>query len=160
MIKLTLLKPEDCEEIVTWHEGKDENFLYQWTGPKKYEFPLSQQMIRSRILEEGTMIYKVLNDDEMIGTVELGKFNMVNQTATASRFLIREADCGKGYGADVMELLKEIVFEEIGFTKLKLNVQTTNTIAIQCYEKTGFEIVETNNRDNGISYYSMVSTKV
>ncbi len=160
MITLTLLEPEDCSEIVAWHEDKDENFLHQWTGPKKYEFPLSQQMIRSRILEEGTMIYKVLNDTEMIGTVELGKFNMVEKSATVSRFLIRDADRGKGYGADVMALLKAVVFEEIGFTKLKLKVQSTNTIAIECYEKTGFKVVETHDKDNGISYYSMASTKV
>lgn len=160
MIKVTLLRPQDCGEIVAWHKDKDEHFLNQWTGPSKYAFPLSEQMIRSRILEEGTMIYKVLNDEEMIGTVELGKFNTVEASATISRFLIREADCGKGYGSEVIELLKTIVFEEIGFKKLKLNVLSNNSIAIQCYEKAGFELVTTHEGENGSSHHSMALAKV
>lgn len=160
MITVTLLKKDDCDEIVEWHKDKDENFLKQWTGSNKYTFPLTASMIRSRLLEEGTMIYKVLNDGEMIGTVELGKFNDVLESATISRFLIRDLDLRKGYGSEVIELLKAIVFDEIGLKKLKLNVLTSNTPAIQCYQKAGFDIVATHGDESGEGYHAMALEKV
>ncbi len=45
---------------------------------------------------------------------------------------------GKGYGADVVNQLTEICFNNLGVKRVYLKVLPSNARAIKCYEKCGF----------------------
>lgn len=51
-----------------------------------------------------------------------------------------ESSRGKGYGRQVVELLTQYCFDELGVESVHMDVLETNTAAIHCYEKVGYQI--------------------
>ncbi len=146
MINVELIKPEDCQYIVDWNKDKDEDFLFQWAGLKAYSYPITLEQVGKRINMEGISIYKIIEGDEIIGTVELNSLNTEELSIKVSRFLIKKDKRGKGYGKQILEIVADKVFHEMNFKKLTLNVYKFNIGAIKCYEKAGF-IVDTLNQN-------------
>ena len=78
MIKIMPLEKEDAAYIVEWNRGKPEDFLIQWAGPQSFTFPLTEDQIIDKIEKQpgsDYRMFKILNDAEMIGTMELLRIN-------------------------------------------------------------------------------------
>ena len=148
MIALEALKVKDCAKIVEWNENKDADFLCQWAGPITYEFPISIDQIAKRVNDESLLIFKILNDNEMIGTVELRKLQNDDKSMIICCFLI-DPDCtGKGFGQITLQRIKEYAFNKLKIDRLVLKVYAYNVCAIRCYEKAGFCVEEFHIAEN------------
>jgi len=145
-IELVPITEADFPLIVEWVNVHDEDFIFQWAG-STYKYPLTIKQMKDHyrtginLIDSGVYIYKIfdLDNQETIGTVQLGKIDLVNKEAVVGRFLIKtEQYRGNGIGTYVLKELVRVGFEELSLQRIKLNVFNMNTGAIRCYEKVGF----------------------
>lgn len=127
---------DDFHFLVGWNKRKEADFLQQWAGPVAYEYPISQRQIAERI-DEGSRIYIIEENAEVIGTFELD-MNEGKKQAFLSRVLFDETKTGKGYGTKAMKCMQDMVFQNPKMNKIILHVYCYNIAAIRCYEKSGF----------------------
>jgi len=159
MISIQPLTKEDATYVVEWNKGMTADFLDQWAGPESYDFPITEPQIISRINQEPSSdyrLYKILNDNIVIGIIELLGINEQEKKAKVGRFLINPSLVGKGYGTAALKALTNKGFDEFGFHSLELNVFDFNKSAIRCYEKVGYKAVAENVYSNGWTALNMV----
>lgn len=151
MLKILSLEKTDAVNIVKWNDKKTSDFLLQWAG-SGYEYPISEKQIIDRIetmTSSNYKLYKIVNENNMIGTIEIINIDTENKTAKIGRYLLNPELTGRGYGAEELEKLVSIIFNDLCFKKAWLSVFDFNKSAIRCYEKVGFKIASQQVRDNG-----------
>jgi len=151
MLKILPIEKTDAACIVKWNENKTADFLLQWAGIG-YKYPLSEKQIIDRIESEpssGCRIYKIILDNDMIGTIELMRIDTEAKTAKIGRYLLNPELTGKGYGSEALEKFVFIAFSDFQLKKVWLSVFDFNKSAIRCYEKVGFKSVNQEFRANG-----------
>ena len=157
MIEILPLEKADAERIVAWNAGTSADFLVQWTG-RGYEYPLTADQITSRIDAQSScdyLLYKIVLNNEMIGTIELMAIDKAAKRARIGRFLLDPALAGKGYGTAALKAFVRKAQDALGIEKLSLSVFDYNHAAIRCYEKAGFQSVGREARGNGLVAISM-----
>jgi len=157
MLEILPLEKTDAACIVKWNENKTADFLLQWAGIG-YEYPLSEKQIIDRIESEtssGCRLYKIIIDNDMIGTIELMKIDTEAKTAKIGRFLLNSELTGKGYGSEALKKFVSIAFNHFHLKKVWLSVFDFNKPAIRCYEKVGFKSVNQKVRANGWTVINM-----
>lgn len=81
------------------------------------------------------------NDSNMIGLVYLSDIDWLHRTCRFHIIIGDRNSQGKGYGKEVLNLIKYYVFDILNFRKITLHVTESNAIAIKLYKSYGF-IVE------------------
>ncbi|MWC29173.1 GNAT family N-acetyltransferase [Paenibacillus sp. MMS18-CY102] len=147
-VNVELLTEADFGTIVGWVNQCDEDFLIQWAGPT-YTFPLTVEQMQCHYhkginsLDADVFLYKIIstdNNNEMIGSLQLCRFDPNKHEAVIGRFLIGEAnDRGSGLGTIALKKAVKIGFKQFGLRSIRLNVFDINHAAIRCYERVGFE---------------------
>ncbi len=97
MVQIKPLEAKDCQKIIEWNSDKEQNHLYQWAGNKAYTYPLTVEQVINRLGEENTEIYKIIHNDEMVGSIELFNINKVIGSARICRFIIQEGSSEAEY---------------------------------------------------------------
>ncbi len=157
MLKILPLEKTDSVCIVKWNENKTADFLLQWAGIG-YKYPLSEKQIIDRIESEtssGCRMYKIILDNDMIGTIELMWIDTEAKTGKIGRYLLNPELAGKGYGSEALEKFLSIAFNDFHINKVLLSVFDFNKPAIRCYEKVGFKSVNQEVRANGWTVINM-----
>lgn len=160
MLKIRPLEREDAVNIVKWNENKTSDFLLQWAG-SGYEYPVSEKQIIDRIDAmplSGCKIYKIVLEDEMIGTIELINIDEENKTVKIGRYLLNPEAAGKGYGTKALEKFVSFIFDNFDIKKVWLSVFDFNKSAIRCYEKAGLKVFSQEVRANGWTAINMEIT--
>ena len=93
MIRLEYMTEEDLPLIIKWNDNTTKEYLMQWAGPL-YEHPLTlEQLITyfSRGVNQqdsDTHVYKIMETEykRCLGTLELGKIDIVNKTGKSGVF--------------------------------------------------------------------------
>ncbi|HBV66726.1 MAG TPA: GNAT family N-acetyltransferase [Clostridiales bacterium] len=143
--------------MVEWNDDKTADFLLQWAGVD-YEYPLSEKQIIDRIESEpssGYRLYKIVLDNDMIGTIELMSIDTEMKTAKIGRYLLNPELAGNGYGSKSLEKFISIIFNDLQLKKVWLSVFDFNKSAIRCYEKVGFKIINQEVRPYGWTAINM-----
>lgn len=109
--ELTLLAPEDGLRL-----------LEKWRSPDRRYFGIEDR-------ESG----------KLIGTVGFKNMDPKNRSAEVSLKIGDRGSRGRGVGGEVLDLLLEYGFQELGFHRIYLQVFAFNRAAIRCYEKCGFK---------------------
>lgn len=78
---------------------------------------------------------------EMIGYFCMG-INAHKNSAFLGFIVIHDEMRGKGYGTEVLQLIKEYAVSVLGVEKIELRVFDVNEAAVQCYKKAGFTVSE------------------
>lgn len=163
MISILPLQESDCHNILMWNQGKDADFLMQWSG-QYYKYPITEDQILNRLKntnpELSINIFKITLEEtsEIIGTIEFLIHKGNPSMAFLGRFLLDEKYRGCGYGKDALSMLTNKIFADTTVEKIKLGVFLYNKSAIACYEKVGYKVdglhkFEDNPRNDG---YSMI----
>lgn len=80
-----------------------------------------------------------LNNNKLVGTVGLSKFNCIERSAVLGIF-IGEADYrSNGYGTEAINLLLEYGFKYLNLHSISLTLLSVNERAHRCYLKCGFK---------------------
>jgi RimJ/RimL family protein N-acetyltransferase len=138
MIKLEKFTEQDFERLINWIDSQEA--LVQFSGPI-FKFPLTKEQLNEYLYSENIISFKVKNleTNEIIGHSEIYKSE--NNEVKLCRILIgNENERGKGFGKKIINELVKYSFEKLNAKKIELNVYDWNKYAIECYEKTGFEM--------------------
>lgn len=172
-INIELLRESDFETIVKWINKHNEDFMIQWAGPT-YTFPLTVEQMQNHYqkginsVNADVFIYKITEtaNSEMIGSVQLCRFDSMNNEAVIGRFLIGDLKYrGIGIGTAALRKVVQIGFEQFNLKRIRLNVYDINNAAIRCYERVGFkkekitENVYTSSRGIQWNNYEMILDK-
>jgi RimJ/RimL family protein N-acetyltransferase len=166
MIRLEPINREDLRKIEEWNVGKTSDFLLQWAGPL-YKYPLTIEQLEDyyniSVKEENPCIriFKIimLDNEEMIGTIEIREIDKLNKVGRVGRFLLGNEDIrGKGIGTSALEAILDIGFRDLNYEKITLGVFDFNAGAIKCYEKVGFikERITMNARETPNGFWNLI----
>ncbi len=144
MIELQPFTRADYARLIAWSGSAE--FLTQWSG-SIFDYPLDQAQLENytrpaELAEPTRLIYKVVEQatGAVIGHVELDNINRRNCSAGIARVLIGEERMrGRGLGAQMIERVLEIGFNQLGLHRITLGVFDFNASAIACYDKVGFK---------------------
>lgn len=154
MIKIRTIQENDYSKLVEWNMGKDEDYLFQWSGLKTYVYPITVEQIEVQVQKSN--IYMIENEDMTIGSIELSNIDSKTKCAHICRFILQEEMRNKGYGEWAIKELCRMAFEELSLDTLNLRVYCFNIGAIKCYQKVGFIIKEQHQQiESRWNYYTM-----
>ena len=80
-----------------------------------------------------------LNNDKLIGTVGLEKYDSINRTATLGIFIGEKEYRSQGYGTEAIKLILDYGFNYLNLNNIKLDLMSFNDRALKCYQKCGFK---------------------
>jgi|GEM_PF-148584 len=148
ILPLTL---SDASHIAAWNKGTDAAFLQQWAG-RGYAYPITELQIQERIMQQASAdyeLYKITENGEILGTIELMNIARAAQMADIGRFLLHPNMTGKGFGTQALRLFLAYLFSEKQLRVTGLTVFEFNLSAVRCYSKAGFREVNRTERPNG-----------
>ena len=141
-IHLTPFQIQHFDQLISWIDSPE--MLLQWSGPRRYTFPLNQRQLIVQLSETFgpepvTRMYNALNDQEqVVGHIEFRGIDRRDNVAVLCAVMIAPAERGKHLCLPMVRCALQLGFEELQFRRIELNVYDTNAPAISCYERAGF----------------------
>ena len=80
-----------------------------------------------------------LNENKLIGTVGLERFNWIERSAVLGIFIGDKDYRSNGYGTEAIKLLLEYGFRYLNLHSIRLDLLSVNERAHKCYLKCGFK---------------------
>ena len=80
-----------------------------------------------------------LDNDKLIGTVGLEKYDSINRTATLGIFIGEKEYRSQGYGTEAIKLVLDYGFNYLNLNNINLDLMSFNDRALKCYQKCGFK---------------------
>lgn len=80
-----------------------------------------------------------LENDELIGTIEIANVDHVNRTASLGILIGESEERSKGYGREALNLVIEFAFNYLNLHSINLRVLADNERAKKCYTNVGFK---------------------
>jgi RimJ/RimL family protein N-acetyltransferase len=144
-IQLEPFKLEDIARLIKWVSTAE--FLMQWSGPY-FTHPLDQEQLVNYLnsvqkdpLNRAIFRVKELNQNQIIGHIELNHIDWQSRAATVSKVLIGPDEFrGLGIGQKMVAALLEFAFGDLKLHRIDLKVFDDNHSAIKCYQQNGFMI--------------------
>ena len=137
MIRLDKFDKYFYAELISWIDTAEE--LMQFAGPA-FIFPLTESQLETSQSDKNRYSFRVVND---ITNLAIGhsEIYITENSAWLGRIIIADINFrGKGLGQQIVKLLVDYAFFNLGKEKVELNVFDWNIAAIKCYEKVGFSI--------------------
>ncbi len=139
-VRLTAVNSMDLSTIARWWADADFLRLYE-TPPAvpRNEDQLSRRFDISQTSSEVFLFaIRLLDDDDIIGLLEMDGINWWNRTTFVSIGIGEAQYRGRGYGYEAMQLALNFAFNELNLHRVCLTVFSYNTAAITLYERLGF----------------------
>lgn len=86
-----------------------------------------------------SFVIVTLEDDKMIGTIELKQIDNINRNATLGIFIGDKDYRDKGYGTEAIKIILEYGFKYLNLHNVNLDFMEFNERALNCYKKCGFQ---------------------
>lgn len=137
-------------KLVPLNVEKEIHFWEEWDGDSEYGrllndlpvamFPstLAKEIFAEYSGEGVLLMIHTLEDDKVIGFVELAGFDWSARNAWVAIGIGEREYRGKGYGTEAMQLMLRYAFEALNLHRINLTVFSYNQRAIRSYEKSGF----------------------
>jgi RimJ/RimL family protein N-acetyltransferase len=149
---MIILKPferTDFSTLISWFKSPED--LIQACG-RTFQYPLDEAQLEiylsgSQQPKPIRKIFKFVDFESCkhIGNATLERINLTEHSAAIACVIIGDPEFrGKGICEIIMQSVIQFAFDELGLTKLTLNVFDFNSPAIKCYEKAGFKIADRN----------------
>ncbi|HBF41293.1 MAG TPA: GNAT family N-acetyltransferase [Anaerolineaceae bacterium] len=140
LVRLVPIEPErDSRNISTWSKDSDYSRLLDISPAVMYNPKLVQNWYEKGEQHEHVFMIQTLEDDRMIGFINLGGINWAAGTGWVGIGIGDPGYRGKGYGTDAMKVLLYYAFTELNLHRIDLDVFEFNRRAIRSYEKAGFK---------------------
>jgi RimJ/RimL family protein N-acetyltransferase len=159
-ISLRPFRRSDFERLIAWSDSPQA--LRQWAGPF-FSHPLDEGQLERYLRSVGPRrkLFMAVEEEsgEAVGHAELDRIEP-GRSAHVCRVIVAPERRGRGIGTALVEELRRFALDELGVTRLTLNVYKWNEPAIASYEKVGFrrrELHETADGDDW-AYWSMELT--
>lgn len=139
-ISLRALTLGDLPLTLNWHNQPDIVDLYSG-----HPFPVNEEMERKwyeKVLTSNipTTVFGIMNPygDKLIGISVLKDIDLLNRVAETAIYIGDQAERGKGYSLQALNLTLEFGFQKLGLHRIWLKVRCDNAAAYHLYQKSGF----------------------
>ena len=138
------LSPRNNEEIEKFTQWLNDFQTTDYLGRSSYIITLEseKQYFEETIDKNYNFFIVTLDDDKLIGTVGLEKFDAINRTATLGIFIGDKEYRSQGYGTEAIKLILDYGFNYLNLNNIKLDLMSFNERALKCYQKCGFKNME------------------
>lgn len=139
MLRLRPYRRSDAAHIVKWADTERIHAL--WCG-SQLQYPAVEEEFQ-RKLEENELKWNqcafmvTKRDGTPIGSFQIG-VNIKESSGFVSMVILEPAERGKGYGRQMIGLLREYAFTSAGLESLRLIVFDCNAAAVETYRRAGF----------------------
>jgi len=130
----------------------DSPLIYRWVNQEELRpltgtlYPVSEYehegWIQKQVTSGDRKLFAIccVETNYVIGTIGLRNFDWINRNAELFISIGEtEGYTSKGYGCDAVKTFVKYCFEHINLHKIYLHVFESNSRAIRCYEKAGFQ---------------------
>ena len=135
MIRLEKFGKQDYPNLIRWVDN--EEVLVQIAG-RQMSFPVTEEQLDLSQADKNRNAFSIIDIEtgKSIGHCEL---YLLENSAKIDRLIIGDASMkGKGLCRQIINLLLDYGFNNLNQSTIELNVFDWNTVAIRCYEKSGF----------------------
>ena len=135
MIRLEKFGKQDYPNLIRWIDS--EEVLVQIAG-RQMSFPVTEEQLDLSQADKDRNAFSIIDIEtgKSIGHCEL---YLLENSAKIDRLIIGDASMkGKGLCHQIIKLLLDYGFNDLKQSTIELNVFDWNTVAIRCYEKSGF----------------------
>lgn len=133
--KLLLATPDDAKRLVEAMRGAElKNFAQLQNDVTEEE----ERSYLKRKQDEGSLIYLVVVDDRIVGTVGLHEVDPYMRIARVGATIFHREDRHAQYGRIAMTQLIKLAFTKLGIERLEAKVIATNAKQIAWDESFGF----------------------
>jgi RimJ/RimL family protein N-acetyltransferase len=151
LVNLRPISREDLPRRVEWLN--DEETVRLFTGfplDRAYDMFDAERWRQTTELDPLTLVWVIeTKDGRHIGDVDMHDISRSEGRARLT-ILIGDRDYwGKGFGTDALTNMLKYAFDDLGLSAINLRVCDFNRRAIRCYEKCGFEQIESTARIPG-----------
>ena len=135
------LSPRNNEEIEKFTQWLNDFQTTDYLGRSSYIITLEseKQYFEETIDKNYNFFIVTLDDDKLIGTVGLEKFDAINRTATLGIFIGDKEYRSQVYGTEAIKLILDYGFNYLNLNNIKLDLMSFNERALKCYQKCGFK---------------------
>ncbi len=122
-------RPQDLEYVMgAERDPENSPFVGQWTFEEHHIALVNSDLLHLLALTK--------EDNRQIGFAILAGLQNPNRTIELKRLVV--TDKGKGYGKEILRLIKALTFGPLGAHRLWLDVRSNNPRAKHVYESEGF----------------------
>ena len=153
---------KDAQQIIDFYNvvGGETDFLSFGANEFKRDVEEYQEVIESTQLEQNSILLLATLNDEIIGIASItsSQKGRTKHVGTLG-IVISERFTGQGLGRKMMELLIQWATSNGITTKISLVTREDNTLAIELYEKLGFEkegLIKKDSLIHGVYYNTLV----
>jgi UDP-4-amino-4,6-dideoxy-N-acetyl-beta-L-altrosamine N-acetyltransferase len=142
-IMLRPLQAGDLEKTIMWRNDptiREAAMAHPFPVTRELEKTWFDQVLNNKGNDTIYFAIATTQNDDFVGYLYLHRINWISRTCYFSIYIGEEANRGKGYGAESLQLILEYAFNVLNLRKVLLEVNASNTAAIALYEKTGFVI--------------------
>ncbi len=155
MIKLEKFTENDFDYLISWINNEED--LIQFAGTI-FTFPLTKDQLYKYLVNPNSNAFKVIYGRENIPIGHAEIFIANNNIPKLCRIIIgNKIYRGKGLGQQIVKELLNISFNKFAATRVELNVFDWNQSAIKCYERVGFKINNSTQKEILVSGKSWIS---
>ncbi len=128
----------DIFYLVNWYNDTELNKLAGWTDRRLSASAVKQNLAKGFGYDPMTLIIEV-KDGKPIGTIQLYKFDELNQSCELGIRIGDRNYWGKGYGEDSINTILKYAFYDLDVYRVALKFYEYNSRASYCYLKCGFK---------------------
>ncbi len=162
-VYISPMNVEDAEVFTKWlNDAKITQYLSVHNA--LVCLPGEREYVEQFCKEEFHLSIVKLENDELIGNIALEHIDYKNGSAELGIFIGDEANCGKGYGTEAINLLTNYGFKELRLHTIYLRVYDVNGRAQKAYRKCGFvecgrlhESIYRNGKYHDVIYMELIN---
>ena len=135
------LSPRNNEEIEKFTEWLNDFETTDYIGRSALIITLEgeKKYFEESMNKNYNFFIVTLDNDKLIGTVGLEKYDAINRTATLGIFIGDKEYRSQGYGTEAIKLILDYGFNYLNLNNIKLDLMSFNERALKCYQKCGFK---------------------
>ena len=135
------LSPRNNEEIEKFTEWLNDFETTDYIGRSALIITLEgeKKYFEESMNKNYNFFIVTLDNDKLIGTVGLEKYDAINRTATLGIFIGDKEYRSQGYGTEAIRLILDYGFNYLNLNNIKLDLMSFNERALKCYQKCGFK---------------------
>ncbi len=149
-LELRGLIPEDVGDFYLNWMNDSEVVRFTEARHKKYTLDDLQAYVKAHNESGRDYLFGIfeINTGRYIGNIKVGPVDPNHGTASVG-LIIGEKKCwGRGYGTEVIHLIAEFAFKQLGLAKLTAGVVAGNVASQRAFEKNGFRIEGVRHKQN------------
>ena len=142
-MELRYYKDSDARIILTWINNEREFRL--WSADRYGDYPINENDINNNYHECSKNNFyplTMVDGDKVIGHLILRNPTSDKDIVRMGFIIVDSSIRGHGYGKKIIELAINYAREKLSAKEINLGVFTCNTSALNCYQRSGFEIVD------------------